>query len=126
MRPGGPPNMQQLMKQAQKMQQQLMAAQEELAQAEVEGTAGGGMVKVIMDGQKNLKSLTIDREDRRNALNGDVLHGLLDALRTDARVVVLTADTDDSRVVAALRAGAVGYVRKDSEPEVFLAAVRAA
>lgn len=42
------------------------------------------------------------------------------------RVVVLTADPDDSRVVAALRAGAVGFVRKDSEPEVFLNAVRAA
>lgn len=48
------------------------------------------------------------------------------AVSPEARVVVLTADTDDSRVVAALRAGAVGYVRKDSEPEVFLGAVRAA
>lgn len=42
------------------------------------------------------------------------------------RVVVLTADPDDARVVAALRAGAIGFVRKDSEPEVFLDAVRAA
>jgi DNA-binding YbaB/EbfC family protein len=60
MRPGGPPNMQQLMKQAQKMQQQLMAAQEELAQAEVEGTAGGGMVKATVTGAGELVSLTID------------------------------------------------------------------
>jgi NarL family two-component system response regulator LiaR len=42
------------------------------------------------------------------------------------KVVVLTADPDDARVVAALRAGAIGFVRKDSEPEVFLDAVRAA
>jgi two-component system, NarL family, response regulator LiaR len=48
------------------------------------------------------------------------------ALSPHTQVVVLTAHTDDARVVAALRAGAVGYVRKDSEPEVFLAAVRAA
>ena len=48
------------------------------------------------------------------------------ALSPHTQVVVLTADTDDSRVVAALRAGAIGYVRKDSEPEVFLAAVRSA
>jgi NarL family two-component system response regulator LiaR len=41
-------------------------------------------------------------------------------------VVVLTAHTDDARVVAALRAGAIGYVRKDAEPEILLAAVRAA
>jgi len=42
------------------------------------------------------------------------------------QVVVLTAYTDDARVMAALRAGAIGYVRKDAEPEVLLAAVRAA
>ena len=42
------------------------------------------------------------------------------------QIVVLTAHTDDARVVAALRAGAIGYVRKDAEPEMLLAAVRAA
>jgi NarL family two-component system response regulator LiaR len=42
------------------------------------------------------------------------------------QVVVLTAHIDDARVVAALRAGAIGYVRKDAEPEILLAAVRAA
>lgn len=42
------------------------------------------------------------------------------------QIVVLTAHTDDARVVAALRAGAIGYVRKDAEPEILLAAVRAA
>jgi len=42
------------------------------------------------------------------------------------QVVVLTAHADDARVVAALRAGAIGYVRKDAEPEILLAAVRAA
>lgn len=48
------------------------------------------------------------------------------ALSPHTQVVVLTADTDDAKVVAALRAGAIGYVRKDSDPEVFLASVRAA
>lgn len=42
------------------------------------------------------------------------------------QVVVLTAHTDDVRVVAALREGAIGYVRKDAAPEVLLAAVRGA
>ncbi len=60
MRPGGPPNMQQLMKQAQKMQEQLMAAQAELANATVEGSAGGGMVKATVSGSGELVSLTID------------------------------------------------------------------
>ena len=44
------PNMQQLMKQAQKMQEQLMAAQAELSAREFEGSAGGGLVKVVMTG----------------------------------------------------------------------------
>jgi len=48
------------------------------------------------------------------------------ALSPHTQVVVLTAHTDDARVVAALRAGALGYVRKDADPEVFLAAVRGA
>jgi nucleoid-associated protein EbfC len=54
------PNMQQLMKQAQQMQQQLMAAQAELAELEVEGHAGGGLVRVTMTGAGELKSLVID------------------------------------------------------------------
>ena len=40
------------------------------------------------------------------------------------RVIALTASIDESRMVGALRAGAVGYVRKDAEPETLLAAVR--
>ncbi|MFN8486518.1 MAG: response regulator transcription factor [Caldilineaceae bacterium] len=42
------------------------------------------------------------------------------------QVVVLTAFTDDARVVAALREGAIGYVRKDAAPEILLTAVRGA
>jgi len=42
-----------------------------------------------------------------------------------ARIVALTASTDEARMMAVLRAGAAGYVRKDAEPEVLLAAVRA-
>ena len=48
------------------------------------------------------------------------------ALSPHTQVVVLTAHTDDARVVGALRAGAIGYVRKDADPAVFLAAVRGA
>jgi DNA-binding YbaB/EbfC family protein len=54
------PNMQQLMKQAQQMQQQLMAAQAELAETEVEGSAGGGLVSARMTGSGELLALTID------------------------------------------------------------------
>ena len=52
-------NIQEMMKQAQQMQERL---QQELAQAEIEATAGGGMVTVVMNGQKQLKRITIDPE----------------------------------------------------------------
>ena len=51
--------MAQLLKQAQQMQQQLVAAQAELAQAEVTGTAGGGLVSATMTGDGELTALTI-------------------------------------------------------------------
>ena len=54
-----PGNMQQMMRQAQQMQEKL---QQEVALIRVEATAGGGMVTVTMDGQKNLTSIKIDPE----------------------------------------------------------------
>ena len=55
-------NMQQMMKQARKMQEQLAAAQENLSQATVDASAGGGMVKVTMNGEMQLTSIKIDPE----------------------------------------------------------------
>lgn len=57
---GQQPNMQQLMKQAQKMQEELAAAQAELAQAEVTGSAGGGLVTATLTGGGELTALVID------------------------------------------------------------------
>jgi len=54
-----PGNMQQMMQQAQKMQERL---QQEIAQIKTEASAGGGMVTVSMDGQKNLLGVKIDPE----------------------------------------------------------------
>jgi len=51
--------MAQLLKQAQQMQQQLVTAQQELAQAEVTGTAGGGLVTATMTGDGELTGLAI-------------------------------------------------------------------
>jgi DNA-binding YbaB/EbfC family protein len=59
-RPGGQPNLQQMMKQAQKMQQQLAAAQAELAETELTGTAGGGLVTVTVTGTGEIRAVKID------------------------------------------------------------------
>lgn len=50
------------------------------------------------------------------------LRGLL----PNVRVVALTSYTDDARVLAALRAGAIGYVRKEADLDILLASIRAA
>jgi nucleoid-associated protein EbfC len=57
--PGGQLDMQQLLQAAAAMQSQLVSAQQELADAEVEGTAGGGLVTATVNGQGELVDLTI-------------------------------------------------------------------
>ena len=57
-----PPNMNKMMQQVQKMQADMMAAQEQLKHEEVEASAGGGMVKVTMTGDLKLKAISIDPE----------------------------------------------------------------
>jgi hypothetical protein len=52
--------MQQIMKQAQKMQEQVATAQAELAEAELTGTAGGGLVTVTLTGLGEYKAIRID------------------------------------------------------------------
>jgi hypothetical protein len=59
---GGQPNMQQLMKQAQKMQQQMMEAQATLAATEVEGSAGNGLVTATVSGGGELLRLVVQPE----------------------------------------------------------------
>jgi nucleoid-associated protein EbfC len=54
------PNMQQLLKQAQKMQQEMLAAQEALKDEVVEASAGGGMVTVKVSGDLTVKAVVID------------------------------------------------------------------
>ena len=56
---GGPPNMNQLLKQAQKMQEQLASVQQEIATARFTGTAGGGLVTATVTGQGELVALAI-------------------------------------------------------------------
>ena len=57
-----PPNMNQMMKQVQKMQADMMAAQETLKDEEVEASAGGGMVTVKVSGDMVVKAITIAPE----------------------------------------------------------------
>jgi hypothetical protein len=78
--------MQQLLAQAQKMQQEMVAAQESLKDEVVEATAGGGMVTVRVTGDLNVKSIEIDPQavdpDDLELLQDMVLAAVHEALRS--------------------------------------------
>ena len=59
---GGPSNMQSMLKQAQKMQEDMAAKQAELEEEEYEVAAGGGVVNVKINGKKEILSVKIDPE----------------------------------------------------------------
>ena len=93
---GGGANMQQLMRQAQKMQQQMQEAHEQLDAAEYEASSGGGMVSVKVSGKRELSSITIDPQvvdpDDIEMLQDLILAAVNEALRKgeDAREAAMS------------------------------------
>lgn len=71
-----------MMKQAQKMQEDMQKAQQEIANMEVEGQAGGGMVKVLMNGRHELRRVNID--DSLMQDDKEMIEDLLAAAVNDA------------------------------------------
>ena len=80
-----------IMKEAQKLQQQLAAVQDEVAKRKVDATAGGGMVTVEANGKQELVSIKIDREvinpDDAQMLEDLVLAACNEALRKSREMV---------------------------------------
>lgn len=81
-------NMQQMMKQAQKMQKQMMAEQQDLAQQEFTGKAPDDMVTVKMNGEKKLLDLQIKKE----AVDPDDIDMLTDLILTAVNVGMKQVD----------------------------------
>ena len=91
---GGGANMQNMIRQAQKMQQEMAKKQEELANTEIIGASGGGMVEVVITGKNEIKAVRIKPE----AVDPDdveMLEDLIMAAIKDAqsKVSQLTKDT---------------------------------
>ncbi len=86
----GQPDMQMILQQAQKMQEQLMAAQAELASAEVVGQAGNGLVQVTMTAAQEVRAVRIDPKvvdpDDVETLQDLVVGALQDASRAAAEL----------------------------------------
>ena len=80
------PNMNQMLKQVQKMQADMLAAQEKLKDERVEASAGGGMVKVVVTGDLEIKEITIAAEaidpDDPELLSDLVLAAVNEGLRS--------------------------------------------
>ena len=91
-----PGNMQNMMKQAQAMQQKL---QEQIAAIRVEASAGGGMVTVKMDGQKNVLGVKIDPE-----VAGDV-EMLQDMVRAAVNEAVKKVEEESQQKMGGMRSG---------------------
>jgi nucleoid-associated protein EbfC len=97
---GGMGNMQNMMKQMQKMQKKMAEAQEELGQQKIEGTAGGGMVTVIVTGHKEV----VDVQIKPEAVDPDDIEMLQD--------LVLAATNDALKKVEELTNNTMGQFTK--------------
>ena len=97
-----------LMKQAQAMQQKLQDAQAKLAELEVDGAAGGGMVKLTLRGSGELKGVVID-EELLKAGEGEVLADLIVAAHADAKRKLDAAQAEAMQAVAGPLAGLPGF-----------------
>jgi DNA-binding YbaB/EbfC family protein len=88
-----------LMKQAQAMQQKLAQAQERIAALEVEGTSGGGMVRVVLKGTGELARVDLD-ESLMAPGEGEVVSDLIVAAHADAKRKLDAAQGDMMREAA--------------------------
>ena len=94
-------NMQQLMKQAQQMQKKLAEAQESMNEVTVDASAGGGMVKVTVDGNMQLQSVTIDPD----ALDPEDVDMLQDMIVAAVNEAMRAAEGDAASTMQKLTGG---------------------
>ncbi|HEY5071676.1 MAG TPA: YbaB/EbfC family nucleoid-associated protein [Caulobacteraceae bacterium] len=96
-----------LLKQAQAMQQKLQAAQARLAETEVEGAAGGGLVRLVLKGSGELARLTVD-DSLLVRGEGEIIADLILAAHADAKRRLDRTQAEIMREVAGPLAGLAG------------------
>lgn len=94
-------NRNQMMAQARKMQEQLLAAQQKAAETEYSSSAGGGMVKVTATGDLRLTSVTIDPQ----AVDPDDVDMLQDMVLAAVNDVLEQAESSSEQAMSALTSG---------------------
>ena len=99
--PMGCMNQMQMMKQAQKMQQDLLKMQEEMQTKEYEATAGGGVVTAVVNGQKELLRISIDPE----AVDPEDVEMLQDMVVAAVNEAMRKADAESAANMSKLTGG---------------------
>ena len=102
--PGGG-NQMNMMRQAQKMQQEFMKMQQELESTDFEFTAGGGAVKAVITGTREFKEITIDPE----VVDPEDVEMLQDLILTAVNGALKAADDKTSESMAKLQGGLGGF-----------------
>ena len=98
---GGGMNMQSMMQQAQRMQQNLQRVQEEFEAREFEATAGGGVVKAVVSGEKKVKSIEIAPE----VVDPDDIETLQDLVVAAVNEAMRKAEADSAQNMSKLTGG---------------------
>ena len=102
---GGYGNQANMMKQAQKMQQDFLKMQQELESSKFEFTAGGGAVKAVVSGTREFESITIDPE----VVDPDDVEMLQDLILAAVNGALKAADDKTSQSMAKLQGGLGGF-----------------
>lgn len=89
-----------LMGKAKEMQAKMQAMQEEIAQLEMTGQSGGGLVQVTLTGKSEMKSLKIDPSLVKEG-EGEILEDLIVAAHNDAKAKVETAMQEKTKALTA-------------------------
>ncbi len=98
---GGPSNMQSMIKQAQKMQEDMARVQEELAATTYSATVGGGMVTATVDGSHEVKELVIQPD----AVDPDDVEMLTDLVMAAVNEAIRKAAADSEQKMGAVTGG---------------------
>jgi hypothetical protein len=89
-----------LMKQAGAMQAKMQEIQEKIAALEVEGAAGGGMVRIVLNGKGYAKAVAVERALLKED-EGEVLEDLIAAAINDAKAKLETASQEEMKALTA-------------------------
>ena len=98
---GGPQNMQAMLRQAQKMQEDMAALQAELDEKEYDVSAGGGMVKVRINGKKEILAIDI----KPDIVDPDDIETLSDILMAAVNQAIAQVDKENNAAMGAITGG---------------------